>query len=353
MNSKNFRCSVTSSPTSFSMCVRRVGCPSTRLSRELLNNGDLYVTLYFSSREFEERLVSVQHIADRLKDPAVLCYFTFLNYMLPKFNKLNLLFQRNTPTIHLLHESITDLYRSLLTPFCRPEYLHRTPLEMIDPCDESLYLPLHQVYLGVAVHGLFQQENIRDNINMVMDIRLRCRKFLITMCLEIRKRFRLNDKLWKLAAYLQPSKVLSAKVRVEVPSLYEFVQEVPRVYQGDVQILDDEWRSIPWHNFPDEFKSQQCNIMDFYKHLSEVKDQEGMAKFKVFATFSLQVLSLPTSNADAERLFSCLTHIKTKTRNSLHLSTIMSLILLSECVRAGGGIKYFEPTQEMIDFIRH
>lgn len=78
------------------------------------------LTLYFSSRVIEERLVSVQQIADRLNDPAVLCYFSFLDYVLPKFNKLNLLFQSTNPTIHLLHESLTDLYLSLLTAFCFP-----------------------------------------------------------------------------------------------------------------------------------------------------------------------------------------------------------------------------------------
>lgn len=37
------------------------------------------LTLYFTSRVIEDGLVSVQHIVDRLRDPAVLCYFTFLD----------------------------------------------------------------------------------------------------------------------------------------------------------------------------------------------------------------------------------------------------------------------------------
>ena len=42
----------------------------------------------------------------------------------------------------------------------------------------------------------------------------------------------------------------------------------------------------------------------------EIKDNEGNNLFKYFSNVSLQILPLPTSNVDVERLFSKLNLIK-------------------------------------------
>lgn len=60
--------------------------------------------MYFSTIESEERLKTVEYIAKDLKIPSLFLYLNFLNYILPIFNSVNLLFQRDTTTIHLVHE---------------------------------------------------------------------------------------------------------------------------------------------------------------------------------------------------------------------------------------------------------
>ncbi len=116
------------------------------------------------------------------------CYFHFLDYVLPKFNKVNLLFQKKNPTIHLLHQNITCLYGSLIDMFCNPNLVHKFALEDIDPCNESLYFPANQIFLGSTLHVMFQGEDLRERTHMVMDIKIRCRQFLITMCVEMKKK---------------------------------------------------------------------------------------------------------------------------------------------------------------------
>lgn len=203
------------------------------------------LTVYFTSKALEERLLSVQTISDKLNDHSVLCYFNFLDYILPKFNELNVLFQRKTPTIHLLHAHITKLYKTLLLMFVNPEYVKRVPLEDIDPCNEAYYLPPNQIYLGSSVHALFQRDDICHRSAMILDIKIRCRQVLITMCIEIKKRFPLNNPLWKLAYFLHPKVVLDPSARTQMPSLLELVNQVSRIFHGDTSKLDDEWRDIP------------------------------------------------------------------------------------------------------------
>lgn len=73
--------------------------------------------------------------------------------------------------------------------------------------------------------------------------------------------------------------------------------------------------------------------------------------FKNIRTFIMQILSLPASNADAERGFSKLALLKTKTRNRQQLPSINALILVSEAVKAKGSCTEFIPTTKMMNEI--
>ena len=204
-----------------------------------------------------------------------------------------------------MHGSITSLYKILLSYFCKPDAIHRTELHNLDPNDESIYLPINQIYLGLAVHGLFQRDDIRSNQNIVTDVRLRCRTFFVILCMQIKKRFNFDNNLLKMASILSPKKLLDAKTRQDMPSMYEFVMEVPRIYHSQLQELDNQWRNIPFHSFTDDMmRDPNCDILTFYRNLSNEKDVHGKKIFKTFAGFALDVLSLATSNADVERLFS-------------------------------------------------
>lgn len=68
--------------------------------------------LYFTNNVTEERLKSVEYIVEHLNDPSVFLYLNFLIFILLSFSRLNLMFQKDGPTIHLLHFQITQLYNN-------------------------------------------------------------------------------------------------------------------------------------------------------------------------------------------------------------------------------------------------
>lgn len=70
--------------------------------------------------------------------------------------------------------------------------------------------------------------------------------------------------------------------------------------------------------------------------------------FSVLPQFACDILALPTSNTDAERIFSKTGLIKTKQRNKLHNTTQAALVHVSEAVKSSGGCVKFEPTQDML-----
>lgn len=66
---------------------------------------------YFQGRVIEEILLAVENIDESLADPSIYC--SFLNYLLQHQNRFYLNFQSKVSTLHLIHDTICDLYRFL------------------------------------------------------------------------------------------------------------------------------------------------------------------------------------------------------------------------------------------------
>ncbi|XP_066963613.1 zinc finger protein 862-like [Macrobrachium rosenbergii] len=257
--------------------------------------------LYFSRIEDQERLKSVEPIVRSLKDPSI-----FLWDLVDKANIVS-----------------------------------------FDPSLCTNHMPLNRVYLGSKVHGLLQLEEYNRDHEMVNDVRTRCREFLIRMCQQLKKRFDLDNKFFYMASFLDIKKVLQSKPRELLPTLHDFSMSVPRIYGGNLQDLDNEWRNLDSTFIPEEIKS--CSITDFYVKLGGIKDNEGILMFNNLSQFALNVLSLPTTNTAAERLFSKLNLIKTDNRNKLLIPALQALTVISEKVRGEGCCYNFKPTQPMIE----
>lgn len=71
--------------------------------------------------------------------------------------------------------------------------------------------------------------------------------------------------------------------------------------------------------------------------------------FKNIGTFSLNILALPVTNTDAERLFSKLNLIKTDCRTNLSITSLKSLCYISEAVREQGECHKFKPSSAMME----
>ena len=91
-----------------------------------------------------------------------------------------------------------------------------------------------------------------------------------------------------------------SNIRQTVPSLIDLINELPRINTFNKQELDDQWRDIPYHKFPEEsnVKQLQKDPESFHRYIINIEDDFGNFKFKSLGQFALEVLSLPCSNAD-------------------------------------------------------
>jgi len=79
-------------------------------------------------------------------NPTWKLYYFFLDFVLPKFTGLNLMFQSAKASIHCLHLSFVAIYKEFLSWYLRESYWKLTPLQDIDPSSQVNLLPLTDGY---------------------------------------------------------------------------------------------------------------------------------------------------------------------------------------------------------------
>uniref|UniRef100_A0A1A8QLI1 HAT C-terminal dimerisation domain-containing protein n=1 Tax=Nothobranchius rachovii TaxID=451742 RepID=A0A1A8QLI1_9TELE len=243
---------------------------------------------------------------------------------------------------------MSETYKDLLLSFMDRDYVLHTKLSQIDPTDISKYLPVNTLYLGVGV--MQQLQNTRINPAIVTDFFKRCQRFLQVGCSEIKKRFDFDDPLLCALDCFSPAVAMDPQARTIYPSLFPMLCTVPRLLDIEdtdrIQLIDDQWRQLAITDLSDSYKTMDVDA--FWYNLSTVQDMSGKRLFADLATFALDVLIFPHSNASCERVFSKVNLIKTKPRNRLITATLNGLIQASECVSNGRGCPGFAPTKTML-----
>ena len=101
---------------------------------------------YFQAVVDQDNLLVSQKILNHLQNPIWKLYFHFLDFVLPKFTEVNIMFQSAKTSIHCLHNGLQTIYRDFLSCYMREAYWGHTPLQEIDPTSQVNFLPLPTMY---------------------------------------------------------------------------------------------------------------------------------------------------------------------------------------------------------------
>lgn len=119
---------------------------------------------------------------------------------------------------------------------------------------------------------------------------------------------------------------ISNDARNQYPTLLLILNHFSRFTEKDkFQEIDNEWRNLPLFQLPDNILKVEIDV--FWVYILKLNVASSLSKFV------LNILSLPHSNAQCERIFSKVNLIKTKTRNRLNISTINGTLLASQNVK--------------------
>lgn len=215
----------------------------------------------------------------------------------------------------------------ILKSFLKKQYLDQTSIETVNIHNPANFVAIEDIYCGAKVGLFIQNENI--NVADLKNFRLRVLEFYIELSFQIKKRFNFQDQTLKFARKFDPQMVCQG----EFNSVSEALPFFPNL-DLDIEKLDFEYRLI---SETEEIKKYKCDLIDdFWKKVSNMKNAINEPMFPNIVKVANCVMCLPHSSAAAERIFSQLNIIKTKTRNRLLLKTCASLLHAKDKLKVSG-----------------
>jgi hypothetical protein len=152
--------------------------------------------LYFTDKWVGERLLSAEFLFKSLHDPFLQMYYKFMNWILPKFSKLNAYFQSEKVLISEIYNVMVTNFTEILLLFMDRAYVMNTPLHEINPRRGDKILNYRCIYLGVHVANDLKKDEIKNKPDLLNDFYGRVIEFLKCACVEIQKRFDFNDPIF-------------------------------------------------------------------------------------------------------------------------------------------------------------
>ena len=164
-----------------------------------------------------------------------------------------------------------------------------------------------------------------------------CRNFFIETIIQLQARFKFEDEFYNIVDMIFP---INAR-QCNPPTLRSLFLRFPNLTNWcDRSKAELEWRSQCILSLEEIGASSEdyVQIMDpieYWKIISNMKRDQKLRfpNLRVIISF---LLSMPYSNASAERSFSALKLNKTKQRNSLKNETIVSLFRIKSWLKKEG-----------------
>ena len=274
---------------------------------------------YFSSHPDVEKAGKVKNISKLLSDPLTKIWFHFLSNVLAFFNKFNVFFQTaKTSTIHKLHGESCRLLKTVLSFFIDPQILRTNSddLTSIAYANSTNHLSTQDVFIGDSTTALvLHHQDEGCNVAVFYEGVI---KFYIAAVKKLLKVYDFKSGILQTLSFLNPE-----KCQTMPQSTFDTVEErIPIAFDKATVKLEHREFMLDGEVQPDE----NDNAVDFWLKISHQKSPMGEKKYCNLATLALQLLSIPSSNADSERVFSLVRRIKTEFRSSLQTDTLSALI---------------------------
>ena len=258
---------------------------------------------------------------------------------------MNALFQSDNIETTSLFEDLFLMFKSLLQRIVVPEqlqYIYITDNDLVN-FDFTPYI-INSSYLTFNIEFQTNAENL--NSTESKNVKEHCRNFLRVLAKEIQSRLPENLATLKMMANLHP-KVATSQVK---PSLNEVLKNFSRTeLYGDKDDIESEWNNL--HN---KSWSSLNSSVEFYSEVYDDNDAGGHKRFGNIAKFAMALLSVPISNASAERAFSTYNIVKNKLRNKLSIDLLQNVLMVRfSLLKKCGSCVNFNPTANMLTLFNY
>ncbi|XP_058839742.1 uncharacterized protein LOC131695289 [Topomyia yanbarensis] len=267
-----------------------------------------------------------------LVNPLTKTYLLFLSYILPAINKLNRLFQSETPELCRLHTEVSQLYRSILDNFLNADYM----LSCKDPgkviFEQRNYKELDALYIGTAAkshlegiksNNLIQRNDVTQFLTNIMN-------YYISLANQIQIRIHFEEPVLVNMIIIDPKNVIE---RVH-ESILPLINAFPNLVTSEtIQEMDSEFREVRNVDFRKYTEEERRSSSAFWSKVLSVQRTNGEFSFPHLRKFIAELLILPHSSASVERLFSQYNLNKTKMRNRLSSDAMQGILATKDYVK--------------------
>ena len=286
-----------------------------------------------------------RRVADALMDLETKLWCYFVAFALKPLNAFNISLQTSASKIGTVQHDISQLLRSYLANFIRPECLVNVPIEeiaLLDIEQPCLEVPDTELAIGSATRLLLieEQDSIEGTHREVVffsGVRQCYREVVHKMIAKLP----FDDRTIQDLTLLDPRKRLSVSSESVYRLSVQFLSMSSEEELDELQAEVRDYKSVPECQLPILDLSCASGIDHFWTQIASMTKPGDLQqkRFPQLAHLCKTLLVLPHSTADPERLFSMVWKIETDHRGSLLPSTVSSLLCVKlntdqECYRS-------------------
>ena len=233
-----------------------------------------------------------------------------------------LIFQKENVDLGGAYDDLRDLIILLARKILKPIFISDNFEELRKAFSNELaYVSVNEADFGIEYYeaACYKQCTKDEKEN----IETRAYNFIKKLSLQLIERLPISLKFFQQLKCLSP-KICLSQTRPKFKNL-PFLKEMTK--PNDLGILESQWNkllSIDWAEVFGENVLNDC--YSFWPCVYSFKSAGDKYVFKEIALFALELLSLPSSNAVVERVFSIMNAIKTKARNKMLVEMLDSII---------------------------
>lgn len=272
----------------------------------------LELKTHFGVTSSTEKCYTAEVLYNMYKDDRNLLYILFLHPVLVQLQQVIKLFESNTADkVKLLNDlcrMIKSIAQMIILPTCRVD-----PLQS----DISDYLD-SRPNLGYRFER--KAEELRNEKRLLpedeMHIRNLAKKFLLGLYKQLKQRLPDNLNVLQNVSYFSVDNILRHVKPSAIPVLQMILSS-----EADIAAAEFQYNSIhlsKWNNI--------TSTEQFWIEVNEYSDSSGENPFKELAQCALNLLILPNSNAEVERIFSSMNIVKNKLRNKMELPMLKAIL---------------------------
>ena len=285
---------------------------------------------YFELKTFfdivirSEKSYTARQLCHMLNDTSNYLYLRIVKPILYELNDVNLDFQSENVNISCAYDDLINLITLLAKKILRPSCVSQDIENISKALQDDVYiLPLEKVEFGIEYKYALLEHRDKIKNEEQCDIESRAVSYIRKLCTQLIQRLPENLKYFRKLKSLSPSVCLSpTRPKFEdLPFLEIFANK------NEFGLLENQYNKLSTVNWSDTLNPKQ--LTDAHKFWAEVfvfKNAGGKFIFRELAKFVLILLSLPSTNAVVERVFSVMNSVRTKFRNRMLLQLLDAIL---------------------------